>query len=194
MKLFKPDFNKALKQGFYIRNTEKVARELIGKVLVKKFDTGDALAGMITETEAYLAKGDLASHSATGKSKRNAPMFEDGGIIYVYMIYGIHHCLNIVTERAGEGSAVLIRAIEPLLGIDRMKELRGVSDIKNLCRGPGNVAKSYAFSREDNFKDLFHQNLFIQDFYNPKPKEIIKTKRIGITKSAEIELRYCLKI
>ncbi|OGU11891.1 MAG: hypothetical protein A2X61_10160 [Ignavibacteria bacterium GWB2_35_12] len=194
MIVLKPDFKKALKKEFYIRDAETVARELIGKVLVKKLDTGDILAGMITETEAYLANNDLASHSATGKSQRNAPMFEDGGIVYVYKIYGIHHCLNIVTGTEGKGSAVLIRAIVPLLGIEKMKIFRKTNDINKLCNGPGNAANAFAFSREDNFRDLFHQGLFVQEYYNPKPKEIIKTKRIGITKSADLELRYCLKI
>ena len=174
MNVFKPDFSKALKKDFYIRDTETVARELVGKVIVKKLNTGEILAGMINETEAYLANDDLASHSATGKSQRNAPMFEDGGIIYVYKIYGIHHCLNIVTEKTGVGSAVLIRAIEPLLGIEKMKEFRNTDNINKLCLGPGNVAKAFTFSREDNFKDLFQRNLFVQEYY--KPKEIINTK------------------
>jgi DNA-3-methyladenine glycosylase len=194
MTIFKPNFEKGLKKKFYIRDTETVARELIGKVLVKKLDSGDVLAGMISETEAYLSDADFASHSSTGKSQRNAPMFEDGGIIYVYKIYGIHHCLNIVTEISDRGCAVLIRGIEPLLGIDEMILLRGIDNIKNLCNGPGKIAQAFAFDRNDNFKDLFHKNLFIQEYHNTNPNEIIRTKRIGITKSAELELRFQLKI
>ncbi|TAL69440.1 MAG: DNA-3-methyladenine glycosylase [Bacteroidetes bacterium] len=194
MSEFKPDFNQVLKKEFYLKDTKKVARELIGKVLVKKLDTGDILAGMITETEAYLSENDYASHSATGKSQRNAPMFEEGGIIYIYKIYGIHHCLNIVTETAGKGCAVLIREIKPLLGIEKIKEFRGINDIKNLCNGPGKIAQAFSFDRTDNFKSIISKNLFIQNQNNNETIKVSKSKRIGITKSTELELRFFLKI
>ncbi|MBI5325824.1 MAG: DNA-3-methyladenine glycosylase [Ignavibacteriae bacterium] len=194
MSVFKPDFNKSLKSDFFLNDTETVAKELLGKVLVKQLDSGEILAGIITETEAYLSENDLASHSATGKSQRNAPMFEEGGIIYVYKIYGIHHCLNIVTETAGKGCAVLIRGILPLIGIDKMKELRGIENENKLCNGPGKIAKAFSFDRGDNYKKIITKKLFVQPYENKVPANITRTKRIGITKSTELELRFLLKI
>lgn len=189
---FKIDFNLALNKKDFILSPEKVAYNLIGKVLVKKIN-GTYLAGMIVETEAYLYKDDFACHSAVGKTERNSPMFEEGGTLYVYKIYGIHHCANIVTEEAGKASAVLIRAIEPLIGKEIMQINRGIQKIENLCKGPGNVAKAFGFDKSDNFKSLITENLFIQKFYNFNKNQIIQSKRIGIKKSADLMLRYYLK-
>ncbi len=162
----------------------------------------------IVETEAYLSKDDLSCHASVGKTKRNAPMFENGGILYVYKIYGIHHCINFVTEKAGKGSAVLIRAAEPLLGIVKMYENRGWDkkkgtgrrekgvknvDIFNLCKGPGNLAKALGFTIDDNFKSLNSPDLFIQKVNLPKEIKIGVSKRIGITKSSELQLRFFIK-
>ena len=194
MRKFKPNFAKALKKNFFMKDTDIVARELLGKVLVKSLKSGEILAGIIIETEAYLSDGDYASHSATGKSKRNAPMFDDGGIIYVYKIYGIHHCLNIVTEKAGKGCAVLIRGILPLSGIKRMKEFRGIENDVDLCNGPGKIAQAFSFDRSDNFKSIINPNLFIQNYLDVDINSIKKSKRIGISKSIELELRFFLKI
>ena len=117
-------------------------------------------------------------------------MFEDGGILYVYKIYGIHHCVNIVTETKGKGCAVLIRAIVPILGIDIMKNLRNNENIKTLCKGPGNLTKAFDFNTNDNFKSVCSNELFLQDFKHISNNEIITTERIGITKSKELKLRY----
>ncbi len=192
MSVFIPDFKKALNKNFYKRDTETVARDLIGKILIRKLGNGDTLTARIIETEAYLSEGDLASHSANGKSKRNAAMFEEGGIIYIYKIYGIHHCVNIVTGTAGKGCAVLLRGLEPLSGIETMLRLRETNQIKSLCKGPGNVAKAFGFKPEDNFKSIIGENLFVQETENNIP-EIICTKRIGITKSPEHLLRFIIK-
>jgi DNA-3-methyladenine glycosylase len=118
-------FQNALSQDFFARATEKVARDLLGAVLVRR--VGDTvLAGRIVETEAYLAEDDAASHSFRGRTRRNEAMFGEAGTLYVYRIYGVHHCANIVTEDAGRGAAVLLRALEPLAGIEWMqKEQRG---------------------------------------------------------------------
>ncbi len=191
-KKFEIDFNLSLDENFFIRTPEEIAPELIGKVLVKK-ENGKYLAGMIVETEAYLHKDDLACHSAVGKTERNAPMFEVGGTLYVYKIYGIHHCINVVTEDKGIGSAVLIRAMEPLIGLDIMKKNRGINNIVNLCKGPGNVAKAFGFDKSDNFKLLTTENLFIQRFNSIDNNKIIQCKRVGIKKSADLMLRFYLE-
>ena len=189
---FRPDISLMLSEDFYLQPAEQVAKELPGKVLVKR-DGDIYLAGMIVETEAYLHKSDEASHSYRGKTKRNTPMFEKGGILYVYKSYGIHNCINVVTEGTEVGSAVLIRAIEPLLGIDRMKMNRGVDDLKLLCKGPGNIAKAFGFSISDNFTSLTGQGLFIQKYTNFDENNLEIRKRIGISRSIDLFLRFYLK-
>lgn len=182
--------NNKLDLDFYLQPTETVARELIGKIFVK-IEAGKVLSGRIVETEAYLSAGDLSSHSAVGKTQRNAAMFEMGGILYVYMIYGKHHCINIVTEDTNIGAAVLIRAMEPLEGIETFFERRGTNiKTEKLLSGPGNLAKAFNFKRTDSYLSLLSDYCYILD--NPKINEIeIEiTKRIGITKSKELFLRF----
>jgi DNA-3-methyladenine glycosylase len=181
-----------LNKEFYLRSPEIVAKELLGKILVKKTDK-EILSGMIVETEAYLSKNDQASHSATGLSNRNKMMFEQGGILYVYKIYGIHHCINVVTEDNGIGSAVLIRAIEPIDGINSMKILRNTSEINNLTNGPGKVSQAFDFNLIDNGKSLESDEISIYDNERISESEIITTKKIGITKSVDLPLRFYLK-
>lgn len=191
---FQPDFKKSLNKSFFLQDTATVARQLIGKALVKQTEGSDYLAGKIVEAEAYLSEGDLSSHSAPGLTKRNAPMFEEGGILYVYFIYGVHHCINIVTEPAGTGAAVLIRALEPLAGIEIMKKNRETDDIQKLCKGPGNVAKAFNFNLNDNRSSLTSEGLFIQDIgEDAGHSEISVTPRIGIVKSAHLPLRFYLE-
>lgn len=190
---FIPNFSLALNQDCFLRNPEIVARELIGKALVKIESNGEVFAGMITETEAYLSEGDLSSHSACGLTKRNAPMFADGGILYVYKIYGVHHCINFVTESQDIGSAVLIRAIEPLSGIEIMKERREIDKINKLCNGPGNIAKAFNLTQDDNYKSLYTETLFVQEYLNIPDEKIAITARIGISKSKDLPLRFLLK-
>ncbi|MFC2131589.1 DNA-3-methyladenine glycosylase [Bacteroidota bacterium] len=191
-KEFVIDFEKAVETAFFQRKTEVVAKELLGKVLIRRHQ-GIWLAGKIVETEAYLPIGDLSCHAAIGKTKRNAPMFDDGGILYVYKIYGVHHCINFVSETEGIGCAVLIRAVEPLLGIDKMMRLRNTDKIHNLCKGPGNLAKAFGFTKVDNFSSLHLPELFIQGFDSKEKIEIARTKRIGIKKSANMLLRFIQK-
>lgn len=186
---FRPDFSKSLKKKFYLNDTETLAKLLVGKVLVKRTRKG-TLAARIVETEAYLSEGDLSSHSAQGLTKRNAPMFESGGILYVYKIYGIHRCLNIVAGKKGAGCAVLLRAAEPLSGHEIMAENRGIDDPAKLCRGPGNLAKAFGFDVDDNFRSLDTPELFIQDETGAGPPELLVSRRIGIKKSAGMMLRF----
>lgn len=183
-----------LSKEFFLQDTQAVAKELLGKVFVKNYN-GKLISGRITETEAYLPSGDLSSHSAVGKTQRNSPMFEDGGILYVYMIYGIHHCINFVTEETGKGAAVLIRAMQPLEGIEYMQKQRpNCKQISKLLSGPANIAKAFAFTKADNNKSLFSNELYIyDDGFQITKNDIIITERIGITKSKELPLRFYLR-
>lgn len=188
---FQPDLKKALQKEFYLQKPEIVARQLLGKILVRKINE-HFLSAIISETEAYLGSGDLSSHSAVGLTQRNSPMFEEGGILYVYKIYGIHHCINVVTETKGIGSAVLIRAAIPLTGVELMKSFRNIQEEGKLCSGPGNLAKAFGFSRDDNFKSFISHDLFIMNANLNRQFKIKTTKRIGIKKSAELMLRFLI--
>jgi DNA-3-methyladenine glycosylase len=189
MQQFKPDFKKALPEAFYLRNTEEVAKDLLGKVIVfnKDFHT---LCGEIVETEAYIPEGDEANHAARGMTKRNEMMFSKGGVIYIYLIYGMYYCINAVTEDEGVGSAVLIRALRPVAGIEKMQENRKKEKLKDLCSGPGKLAGAFGFSKADNGKSLTSPDLFIQDYKSYSPDEITADTRIGIQKSADLPLRF----
>lgn len=184
--------NSLLPVEFFRRNTELVARELLGKVFVRRHPAFGKVSAIITETEAYLPEGDDACHAATGKSTRNEPMFGSGGILYVYKIYGIHHCANVVTESAGKGCAVLIRAAEPIEGICFMRKNRGIDDIRSLCKGPGNFAKAFGLDTGDNFKSLVSDEVFIENGIETGYENILTTRRIGISKSAEMPLRFLI--
>jgi len=181
-----------LSREFYTRATEKVAVELLGKILVH--DTADGvIAGKIVETEAYLSTGDEASHSFSGKTKRNEAMFEEGGTVYTYISYGIHYCFNVVTEEKGRGSAVLIRAIEPIEGISLMQKNRGVEDVFKLCKGPGNLCKAFGIGKEHNYKSLLDDEIYIVNQPKEMKKSIIQSERIGISRSKELLLRFYIK-
>jgi len=185
------DYNKLLKnkinQKFYLEETDVVAKNLIGKLFVKK-DTNSLLIARITETEAYLDQNDESSHSSKGITNRNKTMFQIGGTLYVYFIYGVHYCVNIVTKDEGKGAAVLIRAAEPLAGLEIMMQNRQISNLNKLLIGPGNFAKAFNFNKNDDGKSLLSDDLFISnDNYFT---EIISTERIGISKSTNLLLRF----
>jgi DNA-3-methyladenine glycosylase len=180
-------FQNALLQDFFARATEKVARDLLGAVLVRR--VGDTLlAGRIVETEAYLAEDDAASHSFRGRTRRNEAMFGEAGTLYVYRIYGIHHCANIVTEDAGRGAAVLLRALEPLAGIEWMQQQRGTNALQVLCSGPGKLAQSLAFSPSENGASLLQPDLFLLPA-DTSP-EVCVSARVGISKAVDLPLRF----
>ena len=141
-----------LSRSFYDRPTDLVARELLGKALLRRLD-GRWLGGWIVETEAYLPSGDLASHSARGKTPGNAAMFGPPGTLYVYPIHA-KYCMNTVTEAEGFGSAVLIRAIEPVWGIEQMQENRGTDDLRRLSRGPAMLCQALGVDRSFDTVDL----------------------------------------
>lgn len=175
----------ALKGG-----AQAAAPRLLGVEVVTRI--GGALTrGRIVETEAYLAEDDAASHSASGPTRRNASMFEAAGAGYVYLIYGMHLCFNVVTGAAGRGEAVLIRALEPLEGLDVMRRRRGdrVGD-RDLCRGPGRLAQALGIERADDGGALLAGGRVQLIDRSAAPVAVEVGPRIGITKSAELPLRF----
>ena len=144
-----------LPRGFYDRPTLDVARDLLGKVLVRRTAEGLA-AGMIVEAEGYIGESDPACHAASGPTRRNEPLYGVPGYAYVYFTYGMHCLFNAVTERRGFPAAVLVRALEPVDGEDLMRRRRGRPnvDTHDLCRGPGNLARALGITLDDNRTDL----------------------------------------
>ncbi len=149
-----------LSHDFFARDTLTVARELLGQRLVRVLD-GERLSGRIVEVEAYIGEEDQASHARCGPTRRNAAMFGPPGHAYVYLIYGVHHCLNVVTAAEGFPAAVLIRALEPLAGLDRMRALRGNRPDGELASGPGRLCQAMAIDREFNGADLCAPNALL---------------------------------
>ncbi len=178
--------NLTLPRAFYNRHTVLVSRELLGKVLVH----GET-AGIIVETEAYLGGDDLASHSAVGITDRTRVIFGPPGHAYVYLSYGMHDCMNIVTEPRGTPGAVLIRALEPVDGLDLMRSRRprARSD-RDLTSGPGKLTRALGITRKDSGVDMTRGNLVVQARGETPPFEIAVTPRIGITKCADWPLRF----
>jgi DNA-3-methyladenine glycosylase len=170
-----------LDRAFFAHDTLTVARALLGQRLVRLLD-GERLAGCIVEVEAYLGEDDLASHARCGRTRRNAPMYGPPGHAYVYFIYGMHHCLNVVTEREGFPAAVLIRALEPLEGLEMMRlRRRGASDAQ-LTNGPARLCQALAIDRRFDGADLCAPDalLFIEEDI-PVPDEAVLTgPRVGV--------------
>lgn len=142
-----------LQRGFFLRPTLTVARDLLGRTLVRMLD-GQRLAGRISEVEAYIGEDDLASHAARGLTPRNRPMYGPGGLSYVYLIYGMYHCLNVVTEEEGFPAAVLIRAIQPLEGLALMESRRPGRPLRSLTDGPAKLCQALAIDRRLDSCDL----------------------------------------
>lgn len=182
---------KPLKQNFYKRDTLTVAKELLGKIIVK-FEKEKILTGIIVETEAYTGNNDPASHSYPGITERNRVMFEEGGKIYVYFVYGNHFCFNIVTESKGFGSAVLIRAIEPVEGIDIMKKRRPKAKvIYELTNGPGKFCSAFGINRKYNGYDLTSGSIILTN--GKTDADIIISPRIGIEKGNNLLYRFFIR-
>ncbi|HLX61557.1 MAG TPA: DNA-3-methyladenine glycosylase [Planctomycetota bacterium] len=184
-----------LTERFYLRETAEVARRLLGACLVHETPEG-LTAGRIVETEAYLYKGDPACHASRGRTERNAVMFGPPGHAYVYFVYGMHHCFNVVTMPEGIGEAVLIRALEPLDGIALMEKRRGTRELRNLCSGPGKLVQALGLSREQNGFPLTTGPLTIsshKSFGGAGKFEVEVTKRIGINVGADLPLRFAVK-
>lgn len=182
-----------LPHAFYARPTVDVARELIGKTLYRKTSEG-LTAGIIVETEAYVAAIDPAAHGYRGKTPRNAVMFGPPGRAYVYFTYGMHFCLNVVTEDDGVAAAVLLRALEPTGGLELMRSRRGerISE-RDLARGPGRLCAAMALTVADNGADLCGDALWLTETPGfPPDAPVVATPRIGITQAADWPWRFVL--
>lgn len=195
---------KLLSPSFFNRDPRRVARALLGKLLVRKTPRG-GLAGRIVETEAYLGEGDDAAHATAGKTARNFVLFGPPGHAYVYFIYGNHYCLNVSCLPDGVPGCVLFRALEPVEGIEQMAEARGIevgeqadlrkpSFLRKISSGPGRMAEALAITRaRDNGKSLVSPRSdlrIVDDGY--RARRVLVGPRIGITKSAEHPLRYLI--
>ena len=180
-----------LPPAFYSRPTLTVAQELIGKVLVHTL-RGRRTAGVIVETEAYIGEDDPACHAAPGPTIRNAPLYGPPGVAYVYLNYGIHYLVNAVTEAEGNPAAVLIRALDPIEGLDLMARRRGLPasvardpDRRHaICRGPGNLTVALGITMARNRADLSDSPLVIED-HGIAPPDIAWSRRIGIRVGAD---------
>ncbi len=180
---------KKLPKEFYTRKCLPVAKELIGKVFVRKKGR-KVYSGIIVETEAYTGSTDAASHAYRGKTERNKFMFSEGGAAYVYFTYGNHYCMNVVVEKENISHAVLIRALEPVDGIEYMKKNRGTDNIYNLTSGPGKLTEAMEISLKQNGADLTGDELFITESAEQTKIKFLKSKRIGITKNADKLYRF----
>ena len=187
-----------LDRAFFSRDPRRVARELLGKVLVREAE-GARLTARIVEVEAYLGNEDPAAHSAAGNTARTAVLFGPPGYAYVYFIYGNHYCLNVSCEPEGMAGGVLVRALEPISGVEQMAkarrmEIHGPKDLVKLTSGPGRLAQAFGITRTgDNGCDLTSakSSLWIgEDGYRARGVRV--TPRIGITKAADMPLRYVL--
>ncbi|MBQ6540083.1 MAG: DNA-3-methyladenine glycosylase [Oscillospiraceae bacterium] len=167
---------------FYERDTLTVARELIGQVLVRKSPEG-VTKGVIVEAEAYLGEIDPAAHSYKGKTRRVRVQYEGKGLAYVYMIYGVHYCMNITTGPAEKPEAILIRALEPIEGIDIMERRRGTSRLKNLCSGPGKLARAMDIDMNLYGTDLCSEGELYLEY--SRPAEVEVSKRINVDYAGE---------
>ncbi len=179
-----------LPRSFYERDPRLVAPDLLNKVLAT--DTG---SGRIVEVEAYCGKEDPAAHSYRGLTKRNATMFGPAGHLYVYFIYGMHWCANVVCGKEGEGSAVLIRALEPLTGIDDMLLARpAASDERDLCSGPAKLCQALGLNGKYDGADLVtnNQSVMIFDDATPTPAHPTTGPRIGISQATNEPWRWTI--
>jgi DNA-3-methyladenine glycosylase len=188
-------------RGDYATGSVALAKKLLGRILVRNLD-GELLAGRIVETEAYCGIKDAASHAYRGRrTERNEAMYDRPGTAYIYFTYGMHYCMNVVCGRIGDPQAVLLRALEPLAGLETMRALRGVHPGKapraprspkdsELCSGPARLCQAFAITRTLNGLDMVASpDLFICDpapaHAPPRPREITRTSRIGIEYAGE---------
>lgn len=172
--------------------TLEVAHALLGMELHSTLG-GAYTAGRIVEVEAYLGSQDPASHAYRGPSPRTAAMFKEGGHCYVYFVYGMHHCVNIVTGPGGTAGAVLIRAVEPLQGVSVMRERRAPAPDIALTNGPGKLCQALAINLEVNGEDLRHsQRLWLAGEPRRSLSQVIESRRIGITRATERRWRFYL--
>jgi DNA-3-methyladenine glycosylase len=177
-----------LPRSFYARPTVLVARELLGKILVKESSEG-LTSGRIVETEAYRGESDPASHAFHGPTQRNEVMFGPPGYLYVYVSYGVHYCCNVVTESTGVAGAVLLRALEPLSGLDLMAARRGPRPPRELCNGPGKLCQALGIGMSDYGADLEGSAVWLEDDAY-QPEGLQESSRVGISAATDLPLRF----
>ncbi len=176
---------------FYGASSPYVARRVLGKVLVRVVD-GKRMSGAIVESEAYRGSEDPASHAYRGRTRRNEVMFGEPGHAYVYFTYGAHFCLNLTCEPAGVPAAVLIRAIEPLEGIEDMKRNRGREEVEGLTDGPGKLTKALRIDKKLNGEDLVTSDrLFVEE--GRIPLSVGASARVGISNGTEHRWRFFVR-
>ena len=179
-----------LRRSFYERQTLDVAKDLLGKVLVRNID-GATVTGRIVETEAYRGADDPASHAFRGMTRRNSIMFGHGGLAYVYFVYGRNWCLNATTERTGRPGAVLIRALEPVAGLAQMAARRGVTDILKLTSGPGRLTQALGVTGEQNGTDLTRdEDLYICSLGRTAGVPWVASSRVGVGSGSRLLWRF----
>jgi DNA-3-methyladenine glycosylase len=180
-----------LARRFFERYTPRVARALLGTVLVRVVD-GERLSGTIVETEAYRGSEDPASHAYPGRTKRNALMFGEGGHAYVYFSYGFHWCLNLTTEPAGRAGAVLVRGVEPIEGLERMLRNRGLDSDEHVTDGPGKLTQALGIDSGLNGEDLVTSDrLFVEE--GKKVEGAESSSRVGIRRGVEFKWRFFVR-
>lgn len=179
-----------LSRTFYAHPTVDVAKDLLGAILVHHTPNG-ILAGRIVETEAYLGQGDEAAHSCAGITLRTKVIFGPPGHVYVYVIYGMHICLNVVAQPKGEPGCILIRALEPLCGLDVMHANRPTANRPaDYANGPGKLTRAMGITKQDYGADLTHGSLTIRKFKVPDQFQIESSPRIGVSRSKDLSLRF----
>ena len=177
-----------LDRAFYERPADVVAPDLLGKVLVHVQDAV-RLSGRIVETEAYFGNSDPGSHAFRGPTARNRVMFERAGYLYVYMSYGMHACMNVVTDAPGTAGAVLIRALEPMTGIERMERNRGGRTDRELCNGPGKLCQALGITLAENGADLVSSTMWIEDD-GYRPAGVRTSTRVGLSAGRDLPWRF----
>ena len=180
-----------LSRRFYSRETEIVARDLLGNVLVHKTDKG-TLKGKIVETEAYLGLNDPGSRGYRKVKNIPKPLFNPPGHAFIYFTYGNHWMFNIIARSKRPLGGVLLRALEPIEGIEIMKRLRKTNEIENLTNGPGKLTKAFGIDKRYNYSDLTKGDLFVENA-NEKKFKVVRTTRIGLSDGKEKILRFYIK-
>ncbi len=183
--------SKKLNRDFYLRPTLEVAQDLIGKQFVYN-NSNQIISARIVEVEAYIGEDDPACHAAVGKTDRNEIMYGVGGFSYIYFIYGMYYCLNIVTEREGYPAAILIRGAEPTEGLEIIRQNYPSAKNNRYADGPGKLCKAFGLTREQNGLDLTKGKLYLKncDINKKKVIRIRKTERIGIKKGINRKWRF----
>lgn len=182
--------SRKLPRSFYNRPTLQVARELLGKTICYRSSRGE-LSARIVEAEAYIGEDDPACHAAPGRTRRNEVMYGKPGFSYIYFIYGMYYCFNIVTEREGYPAAVLLRAAEPEQGLEIMRENSPHSGAQSILSGPGKFCRAFGLTTRQSGINLTGAELFLRDD-GAEAGKITVTNRIGIRKGAELPYRFFL--